>query len=655
MRPLRPLLLPVLAGVLVGGMLLGLWALLRRGESEHLALATYVAAEQAAPRLQDYVAARLTVVECLARERAQRDGMEDEAFVRRARILERSFRGMLAINWIDADGVIRIVVPEASNQGALGRQVRLHPQAGPFFERSELTGQPSVTTSLDLFQGRRGFASYFPVRRNGQTVGYVNGVFDCHDLVQSSLRAGILDSYLVRVRDAGGLIFESPGFPGASDARAEVQARVANQIWRIEVEPTPALRAAGESRYAELLLLLAALLGFVVAALTRGFLERRRSVARLALERRKLEAQMVESNKLEAIGRLAGGVAHDFNNLLTAMIGHAQLAQQTPGLPEGVRQDLEVIVEAARRGATVTRDLLTFSRKDVVRLRSIDVSEEVKRLAPMLQHLLREDVTLALELDPEAGRVLMDPSQLERALMNLVVNAVDAQPDGGDVCIRVGPEGSEQVSVSVADVGEGMSEDVAARAFEPFFTTKQVGKGTGLGLASVYGIVRQAGGDVSIETSPGAGTTVSLLLPRTTDTMAEVAGGAGATKRNAGEELLLVEDEPAVRRLAQRVLERSGYRVAAAQNAAVALALVSEGATPTILVTDEIMPGMRGHRLAAKLRETLPELRVLVCSGHADDLVSYRELEALGAGFLQKPYTPKQLCDAIAALPVSRA
>ncbi len=645
---------PWLTGLTVAGILVGAWALLRGAESRTLELSTSVAASQAAPRLADYVAARLTVVSSLAGERAQHDEMTTEDFVRLAQILETSFGGLLAINWIDADGVIRIAVPEARNRPALGRNVRNHPQAAPFFLEAERTRKPILTTSLDLFQGPRGVVSYFPVHRKGHVVGYVNGVFDCDEFVRSCLREGVLDCYLLRVSDEGGRIFESPGFGRTGRPVARAEARVANQTWWVEVEPGPALREASHSRKTDLLFVLAAVLGGAVSALTRSWLERRRAMAKLEEERRQLEQQMVESQKLEAIGRLAGGVAHDFNNLLTAMIGHAELAKRTKGLPEQVQEDLGVIVDAARRGAEITRDLLTFSRRDVVRPGAMEVTKEVKRLVPMLEHLLREDVSLEVELDHQAGTVHMDPSQLERALMNLVVNAVDAQPDGGRVKLAVSREGDSFVRVAVTDDGEGMSEEVAARAFEPFFTTKPAGKGTGLGLASVYGTARQVGGDVTLTTRPGHGTTVALLLPAVTEVDDEVPQRNESAKSTERLKLLLVEDDDAVRGLARRILGWAGYDVTVATDAAQALTLVENGAEPSILVTDQVMPGMRGHQLAAKLRDRLPELRVLVCSGHAGDLVDESAIQALEAKFLQKPYTPDQLLDALAELSQSR-
>mgnify|MGYP001302838558 CR=1 FL=1 len=623
---------------------------LREAEARALALTTSGAARQAAPRLADFVAARLTVVESLARERAQHEDMQDAEFSRRAEILQASFGGLLAINWIDTSGLIRLVVPEGPNKQAVGRNVRQHPVAAPFFLAAERSGKPVMTSSLVLFQGQRGVASYFPVHRNGRVLGYVNGVFDCEQFIRSSLREGVLDRYLVRVSDESGVLFESAGFGAASGPRSQADAQVAAQRWRVQVEPNAALASASHSQAVNLLLLLAAVLCPAVWALSRVWLERRRAVAQLAEERRRLEVQMVESQKLEAIGRLAGGVAHDFNNLLTAMIGHAELARRSEGVAESVKEDLGVIIDAAQRGAEITRDLLTFSRKEVVRPRAIDAAQEVLRLLPMLEHLLREDVQLSAKVDPDAGCVLMDPSQLERALMNLIVNAVDAQPNGGRIQLSGGRGGGGTIRNALEDQGEGMTGEIAPQGLEPFFTTKEAGKGTGLGLASVYGMTRQVGGDVTLTTALGVGTTIALHLPRV-DPAAEAASEGEPIPVSARQQrVLLVEDDASVRNLTERVLAKANFVVSTAANADEALALVEAGTVPDVLLTDEVMPGLRGHALAEKLRARLPHLRVLVCSGHAEDLIDAQHLESLGAGFLQKPYTPTRLLDALAKL-----
>jgi signal transduction histidine kinase/CheY-like chemotaxis protein len=508
-----------------------------------------------------------------------------------------------------------------------------------------------VTESLVLFQGPRGIVAYFPVLRAGRIIGYVNSVFDCQQLVRDSLREGVLDRYHLRVTDEAGTLFESPAFGQAAAPTGRASASVGGHAWRIAVVPNAALRAASHPRAADLLLVLAVVLGGTVWVLSRSWVERRRSAALLAAEKLKLEHHVAESQKLEAIGRLAGGVAHDFNNLLTAMIGHAQMVREEAGLSDQLKEDLGVIIDAGHRAALITRDLLTFSRKEVVRSRSIDAAKEVARLRPMLEHLLREDVRLVLELDAEAGWIWMDPTQLERALMNLVVNAVDAQPRGGQIRIVVNRQGDGRICVAVSDDGDGMPPDVAARAFEPFFTTKPAGKGTGLGLASVYGIARQAGGEAALSTRAGVGTTISLLLPATTAVAQEHGEPRHelpvAPARNC---VLVVEDDASVRELGKRILEQAKYEVIVAGDAAEALKRVGSGVVPDILLTDEVMPGSRGHDLARELRAKFPRLRVLVCSGHAEEFIDDVQIEALQASFLQKPFTPTQLLQALADL-----
>lgn len=628
-------------------LLVGAWLGLRRGESLALRSATESAAAQAAPRLADFVEARLTVVESLAREEAHHH-MSDEEFVVRAGVLLSSFGGLLAVNWIDGDGIIRITVPPAGNERALGRNLRTHPHAAPYFLQAERSGKPVVTPSIALYQGPRGITSYFPVVRGGDRIGYVNGVFDCGTLVRASLAKGVLDHYLVRVSDEGGLLYESSGFAASRAYASRAETTVGTRRWLVEVMPTADLVAASRSRAPDLLLLLALLLGPATWWIVRERNQKQQALARLQAERHELERQMLEAQKLEAVGRLAGGVAHDFNNLLTAMLGHAELARRDRSLPEKVRADLDVVIDAARRGAEITRDLLTFSRREVVETRAVDVAVEVSRLLPILSHLMREDVELVTDITDQPVVARVAPAQLERALMNLVVNAVDAQPSGGTVTISVRAADEKHVAIDVKDEGEGMTEDVAKRAFEPFFTTKAPGQGTGLGLASVHGMAHQLGGEVSLSTAPGRGTTVRLTLPRADEAATTVDEPVATPTPGRPARILLVEDEPFLRRSAERVLRAEGHHVVSAGDGHAALALCESGDPPEVLVTDEVMPQMRGHELARRLKEKLPELRVLVCSGHAEHLIDHAALDELEAVFLPKPYSASELCAAVA-------
>jgi two-component system cell cycle sensor histidine kinase/response regulator CckA len=381
-------------------------------------------------------------------------------------------------------------------------------------------------------------------------------------------------------------------------------------------------------------------------------------------ERKILEEQLRQAQKMEAVGQLAGGVAHDFNNLLTAIIGNAELLLRTIDLEDRRRLDVLEINRAAHRAATLTRQLLAFSRKQVLRPRIVDLNDVVTELTAMLRRVIGEHVELRLQLEPRLGRVLADPGQLEQVITNLALNARDAMPSGGTLTIRtanldaadVAPSSPESsvllgplVELSVSDDGVGMDERTQARLFEPFFTTKALGRGTGLGLATVYGIVRQSGGHIRVSTRLHHGSTFTIYLP-----MAEglpepgaKAGGWTDMPRGTGT-VLVVEDEDAVRYLACRVLRENGYRVLEAGDPAAALLIVrTEGQPVDLLVTDIVMPGMSGPALAEQLVARWPDLKVLYITGYAQEAIERQGALPAGGALLEKPFTAPQLADSV--------
>ncbi|HEU5466641.1 MAG TPA: PAS domain S-box protein [Gemmatimonadales bacterium] len=373
-----------------------------------------------------------------------------------------------------------------------------------------------------------------------------------------------------------------------------------------------------------------------------------------------LEDQLRQAQKMEAVGRLAGGIAHDFNNILTAILGTCSLMQRD--LPAGSRsrEDVDEIQRSAARAAGLTRQLLAYSRRQVLQPEVLDLNVVVSEMDKMLQRLIGEDVELVTILGEDLGRVMADPGQIEQVLLNLAVNARDAMPQGGRLTIRTAnrrdtpvPGASGQpvsrVMLAITDTGIGMDDRVRSHLFEPFFTTKEVGKGTGLGLATVYGIVRQSGGSISVESAPGKGSTFSVFLPRVEDASFRRASLPAAIPADSGEKhapsahILLAEDEPRVRLLTQRVLEARGYRVLAATDGQVALELASDPALKLdLLVTDVVMPGMSGPDLARRLRESRPGLPVVYMSGYADQGLAH-EAAATGGAFLSKPFETETL------------
>ena len=369
--------------------------------------------------------------------------------------------------------------------------------------------------------------------------------------------------------------------------------------------------------------------------------------------RRALEEQLRQAQKMEAVGRLAGGVAHDFNNLLTVINGYTEglLASAAAG---PIHDDLAVIRDAGDRAAALTAQLLAFSRRSIIAPRPVNLTALVGRLARMFARILGEHITLVTELAPDLASVMADPGQLEQVLLNLVVNARDAMPAGGTLTISTGngaaSDGGGQVCLAVTDTGEGMTDEVRGRMFEPFFTTKPQGKGSGLGLATVYGIVERAGGTIAVVSEVGRGSRFAVTLPAV-DAVEAPPVSDGAPHLRGAEVVLLVEDEPGVRRLIERGLTSHGYAVLAAADGEAALRLEADHRGPIdLLVTDVVMPGMTGRELADTVRARRPTTRVLYISGYTDDEVVRHGVVAARDAFMQKPFTPLGLLTRVRAL-----
>jgi PAS domain S-box-containing protein len=374
-------------------------------------------------------------------------------------------------------------------------------------------------------------------------------------------------------------------------------------------------------------------------------------------ERRRLEERLLRSQKLEAVGQLAGGIAHDFNNILTAIMSYSQLLLDDMPVPDERRVDVLEIRRAAERAGSLTRQLLAFSKQQVVKPRTVSLNAVVTDIEKMLRRLVREDIDLVVSLDPTASSVEADPGQLEQVLVNLVVNARDAIPEGGRILIetaRADQQTRNRVELSVSDTGTGMTEDVQRRIFEPFFTTKEPGRGTGLGLATVYGIVEQAGGEISVHSEVGTGTRFSILLPRVTGRVAATlahSASATAEARGGKEIILLVEDDDAVRDVTRRVLTRQGYNVLEARRGNEGLSIMAsqEGAID-LVVTDMVMPEMSGAELATRLRGDYPELRILFMSGYSRDATQQLLPFDRHSAFLEKPFSPGRLTQLVREL-----
>jgi PAS domain S-box-containing protein len=383
-------------------------------------------------------------------------------------------------------------------------------------------------------------------------------------------------------------------------------------------------------------------------------------------ERDKLELQLQQSQRLESLGELAGGVAHDFNNLLAvisnyaAFVGEEVAGDVSQVSWRSVRDDIAQIQRAAERAANVTHQLLAFARREVVQLRPVNLNEIIKDVQQLLNRTLGEHVVLRTDLAPDLCPVLADPGQIEQVLVNLAVNARDAMPAGGTLSLttatadvdaahpagRMGLAPGRYACVKVSDTGAGMTKEVIDHVFEPFFTTKPKGEGTGLGLATVYGIITQAHGHVQVQSEPGIGTTFTFLLPATGQDAVPEAAPAGAARGIAGggETILVVEDEPAMREVTRRILCRNGYRVITAVNGRDAVEVAAKHAEDIdVLLTDVVMPQMLGKEAAERIRELRPGVKVLFMSGYTQGLLDSQGVVAEGVNLIEKPFTEKTL------------
>ena len=387
-----------------------------------------------------------------------------------------------------------------------------------------------------------------------------------------------------------------------------------------------------------------------------GHLVGSEAICRDITERLQLEGQLRQAQRLEAVGTLAGGVAHDFNNLLTVISGYTETIRERGD--RGSEFELSQVAAAAERAAVLTRQLLAFSRRQVLQPRVLQLNDIVEGIAPMLSRLIGEDVELSTSLEPELGHVLADPTQLEQIVVNLAVNARDAMPTGGRLTIQttnvelndehVAHHGEcsagPHVLLAVSDTGEGMDAATLEHMFEPFFTTKPVGTGTGLGLATVYGIVKQSGGNVSAYSEPSRGTTFKIYLPVTDALMTPAVSRPVAVSATGTETILLAEDHESLRRLTEDFLEERGYAVIAARSADEAVAIAAENSRRIdLLLTDVVMPNLSGPEVAQRVSELVPGIKILYMSGYADDIVLRSGTLSAGDAFLAKPFNTQDL------------
>jgi signal transduction histidine kinase/CheY-like chemotaxis protein len=496
-----------------------------------------------------------------------------------------------------------------------------------------------------------------------------------HDLSDSRLVVGLATpEFGVRMGPGGEGVAPAPAdahnhaerqgttiLDDAEGARLHAWAKLdaADEIWLVASSARYELVAGQIRRSALGQLSLTAVL-FIALPLAGWLIARRER--QVQLEQRRLERRLAESQKMEAIGKLAGGVAHDFNNMLTAILGYASMIQEDAPPKSAIRDQALQIRRAAENAASLTQKLLAFSRKQVLHSDPVDVRLMIGKCLALLRGAIGAEITVTTKLGEELWPILADPVQLEQSMVNLAINARDAMPNGGTLQITARnaprPDGERRpeadvkpgdyVQVAVTDTGSGMDEATRTRMFEPFFTTKAPGKGTGLGLSTVYGFVRQCGGYIEVMSTPGKGTSIELLLPRAHTAPPPPTPSPANEGPPSGlkETVLLAEDEEGVRQLAIESLERRGYRVLAAASGEEALKLAGAyDGTIHLLLTDVVMPGIKGPELADRMRVMRPGIRVLLMSGYAADVVTAGDLK--DAMLLSKPFAPSALVNAV--------
>ena len=381
-------------------------------------------------------------------------------------------------------------------------------------------------------------------------------------------------------------------------------------------------------------------------------------------DRMRLSEQLTQSQKMEGIGRLAGGIAHDFNNLLTTIMGYTEIILMQVDQESPLRSGMEEIKKASNRAAHLTRQLLAFSRKQIIQPVVLNINHEVAEMDRMLRRMIGEDIDLVTILEPELWKVKFDPGQLDQVLMNLAVNAKDAMPEGGKLTIETANMDLDEtytrrhgvemktghfVMIAVSDTGMGMDEETQSHIFEPFYTTKEKGKGTGLGLSTVYGIVKQHGGFIWVYSEPGRGTTFKIYLPKV-EAEEAFAGEKQIQPENleGSETILLAEDDDSARKLIRSILREYGYRILEAQDGEEAVRLFEQHEGPIhLLLTDVVMPGMNGRELAERLQPLQPKMKVLYMSGYTDNAIVHAGVMEPGMAFIPKPFTPKDLASKV--------
>jgi signal transduction histidine kinase/ActR/RegA family two-component response regulator len=576
--------------------------------------------------------------------------LSQSSFESAAQAMYWALPGLQAINWIAPDGKIAWLYPLEENLAAQGKNVLDHPVASGSFKRALAQQKTEVPPPLELFQGKPGFASYTPVldESTGDTpavIGVVNGVFSMAAVVDDALEPNMLANFIVQISDGPVQLYSSHSSSETADLNAQdlrlgasASVPVHSREWTLSLRPTAQNWVLRQHSVFEAVafagLSFIAAIAFVVYLI----LSRRRNARDVQREQERMRRSLEEAQKMEAVGRLAGSVAHDFNNLLTTIVGNASLIETSEGLSALDRNHVAQVLAACDRATGLTAQLLAFSAHDSVEREQIQVCSEFQILLPLLRAMTPEGIELDYRCECVDEWVAWAPSQLAQVMTNLVSNAVDAQEGSGRIGISIFTlDELEHIQIQVSDQGAGMSAATLLRAKEPFYSTKGAGQGTGLGLASVARIVRECGGEFTLTSELGKGTTAIIEVPR-------IAAPAVATEECTSSNpdrgrlrVLVVEDKQAVREVTESLLQDLGHEVLAQASPAQALTTWETNQAFDLVMTDLQMPGMTGLELIEALRERGLTAPVILCSGYAENVRPER-LRELNTTYLMKPF-----------------
>jgi signal transduction histidine kinase/ActR/RegA family two-component response regulator len=683
---LRRLLLPAIIGLISFAAVLLLWQRLVSQERAKVQVVTSSEILFVKNKVESELAERILALEQLA-GRWQVLGEPDDADWSSDTALAMSGRGFQAIEWVDPQLRVHLVAPLIENKAVLGTSFQADSRRRAVLQGVADQGVMLVSRSVDLKTGGRGFLVCVPIFSDHTYQGAIAGVFNYQDLLGPILKDVAQDDWLA-VYENSEKIYDRGGDSAPSEDAPALEANIVigQMTWQARLWPKLETVARARSPLPRVVLLGGLLMAGLLASsvyLAETSRVRAREVTAVdeqlkkeIAERERVEDELRHALRMEAVGRLAGGVAHSFNNLLLVIQGHAHVLLNSLGVSDGLQRHPKEILKASETAASLTRQLLAFSRKQILQPKVLDLNALISQTTELLPSLLGPDIELEVSLDPALGRVRADPGQVEQVIMNLVVNARDAMPEGGKLKIEtantqsywssVHPEraGQPGVMLAVSDDGCGMDEATRSRIFEPFFSTKEKGKGTGLGLSMVYGTVEQSGGSIKVLSAPGRGTTIQIWLPRAEQ--AEQSDREGQAGRADGAEqaaklpeakkpleiksplgtetVLLAEDDQGVRRIAREFLKMKGYQVLEAGNAAEAIRIARECPGPIhLLLTDIVMPGLKGEELVERVINIRPEVKVLYMSAYTEDAVVNLGILAPGTNFIEKPFGPEDL------------